>query len=235
MRWRQSILHGLAALALVVSGCGDAPTNDVALSPSFTFGVTTSLEADIVMTTTTFGPPTTRSIPGLTLPPTTLPATSAPPSTSGGDPPTTTVPAPTSPAPTLAPVPMAEARDLDGILTVDATDWEPGDALTVSLAVTNRSDRRVTLDDPGTRRFVAARASVGGDVFGAAYLWLGDTELEPGARHTMTRLWTPELDAQSGDLLVIEAVIAESADSFNRAQNTHAVLDAVLAVDLPVP
>ena len=232
MRRRLSLI---IAPALAVAGCGQAPADDAVLSPSITLFVTTSIDVDEddpdTVTTTTLGPTTSFDRPVLTLPPTTLPATTAAPPTSAGP---TSTPAQTTTTTTTAPVPMADARDLTGILTIDATDWDPGEVLTVTLDVTNLSDRRVTLDDRAGSRYVAARASIGADAFRSVHLWLGDTELDPGERHTMSGLWAPELDAQPGEVVVIEAVIAESADSFNRLVNTVEVIESVLAVDLPV-
>lgn len=104
--------------------------------------------------------------------------------------------------------------------------------MTVTLTVTNASDRRVALEDRDQLRFLGVRA--GDDVLNSSYLWLGDTALEPGEQHTMTRSWTPEFAPDPDRPATLVAVIAESVDSFNRAQTTVGVVEGVPALMLPV-
>ncbi|GJM37479.1 MAG: hypothetical protein DHS20C19_08460 [Acidimicrobiales bacterium] len=143
---------------------------------------------------------------------------------------TTTTTSTSAPGPAV----LAGAVDLVGSLSLDADSYESGTALTVTLTVTNVSDHPVSLEDRADLRFLAVRASIGGSALDSSYLWLGDAELEPGEQHTMSRSWTPALSAEAGAEVDFDTVIAESADSFNRVQNTVAVVTAVPRIVLPV-
>lgn len=224
----------MIVLATMAVSCGDDASGDTsaatAASTTTASSTTSSTTTSSTTTTTTTGPPSTTTVATTTVaaPPTTT-------TTSTTVAPTTAAPTPTVATPTTVPpgpVELAGADDLTGTLSIAPADWVPGGEITVTLTVTNVSDRRVALEDRGELRFLAVRASVDGDPPRTDYLWIGDGEVDAGAQHTMTRTWTPELAAEPGDTVDIVAVIAASTDSFNRAQSTIAVVTGVAPVTL---
>lgn len=223
----------LTVLAVAV-GCSDDGPEQSEAPPTTTRAVTTTAAPTTTVSTTTVPATTVPDSVATTAPPSTTTAavavTTAPPSTTVLAPTTTAATTTTTTAPTAAG--LAEAADLVGTLSLDAATFEPGAELTVSLTVTNVSGHPVALEDRGELRFLAVRASIDGSALDTSYLWLGDTDLGPGDEHTMSRSWTPALSAEPGEEVEFHAVIAESVDSFNRAQNTVGVVTAVPSVVL---
>lgn len=233
MRWLLLVAFLLVAAACSASEAsgGDGVSASTSSTTVTTTVPTASTTAGSTTSTTTVAPKSTTADATST---TDAPATTLPASTTEPVPTTTVSPATSAPPTTepIEPAPMAAAGDLVGTLSTAEGEWAPGQPFTVMLTVTNVADHRVALEDPADLRFLAAR--VGDDALTFSFLWLGNTELDPGESHTMTRSWDPEIGPDPGDAITVTAVIAQSVDSFNRAQNTVGVVDGVPALVVPV-